>query len=80
MTEKEIFAKVQAIFRDVFDDENLALTRETNAEDIEDWDSLMQIRLVVAMEKEFQIKFDIMEVQSLQNVGKMMDLIEKKLA
>lgn len=80
MTEKEIFAKVQAIFRDVFDDENLALTRETNAEDIEDWDSLMQIRLVVAMEKEFQIKFDIMEVQSLQNVGEMMDLIEKKLA
>ena len=80
MTEKEIFAKVQAIFRDVFDDENLALTRETNAEDIEDWDSLMQIRLVVAMEKEFQIKFDIMEVQLLQNVGEMMDLIEKKLA
>ena len=79
MTKDELFAQVQDIFRDVFDDDKLVLTRETDADDIEDWDSLMQIRLVVAMEKTFQVKFDIMEVQSLQNVGEMADLIERKL-
>ena len=80
MTKDELFAKVQDIFRDVFDDDELVLTRATDADDIEDWDSLMQIRLVVAMEKAFKVKFDIMEVQSLQNVGEMADLIESKLA
>lgn len=80
MTKDELFAQVQDIFRDVFDDDELVLTRATDADDIEDWDSLMQIRLVVAMEKAFKVKFDIMEVQSLQNVGEMADLIESKLA
>ena len=80
MTKDELFTQVQEIFRDVFDDDELVITRETDADDIEDWDSLMQIRLVVAMEKTFQVKFDITEVQSLQNVGEMADLIESKLA
>ncbi|WP_294158820.1 acyl carrier protein [uncultured Selenomonas sp.] len=79
MTKDELFAKVQDIFRDVFDDDELVLTRETDADDIEDWDSLMQIRLVVAMEKQFRIKIPAQELQKLANVGEMVDFIEAKL-
>ena len=79
MTMQEIFEAVQEIFRDVFDDEELVIKDETNAEDIEDWDSLEHITLIVAMEKEFQMKFDIKEVNKLENVGQMIDLIKRKL-
>lgn len=79
MTRQEIFEAVQEIFRDVFDDEELVIKDETNAEDIEDWDSLEHITLIVAMEKEFQMKFDIKEVNKLENVGQMIDLIKRKL-
>ena len=79
MTRQEIFEAVQDIFRDVFDDEELVIKDETNAEDIEDWDSLEHITLIVAMEKEFHMKFDIKEVNKLENVGQMIDLIKRKL-
>ena len=79
MTKDELFAQVQDIFRDVFDDDELVLTRETDADDIEDWDSLMQIRLVVAMEKQFRIKIPAQELHKLANVGEMVDFIEAKL-
>ena len=75
----DILLDLQEIFRDVFDDEDLALTRETSAADIEDWDSLMQIRLIVAIEKHFSVKFALGEVQKLNNVGEMVDLIETKI-
>lgn len=71
--------KVQEIFRDIFDDESLVIDGATNAGDIEDWDSLMHINLVVAMEKEFNIKFALGELQGLTDVGEMIDLIEKKI-
>ena len=74
-----IMEKLQDIFRDVFDDDELVLTKKTSAEDIEDWDSLAQIRLVVAIEKEFHIKIPIDEVQELQNVGEMAELVKNKL-
>ncbi|MBR3622883.1 MAG: acyl carrier protein [Selenomonadaceae bacterium] len=74
-----IMERLQDIFRDVFDDDELVLTKETSAEDIEDWDSLAQIRLIVAIEKEFHIKIPIDEVQELQNVGEMAELVKNKL-
>ena len=70
---------VQRIFRDVFDDEALVVTDSTNSADIEDWDSLEHIALVVSMEKEFDLKFDLKEVNKLANVGEMVDLIASKL-
>ena len=76
---QEIMDKVTAIFRDVFDDDELVITDETNSEDIEDWDSLEHIALIVSMEKEFDLKFDIKEVNKLENVGGMIDLIKSKL-
>lgn len=79
MNRQEIFDEVQKIFQTVFDDENLTISDSTNAEDIEDWDSLEHINLVVAMEKRFQLKFDIKEVGKLKDVGEMIDLIERKL-
>ena len=79
MAEQEIFEKVQEIFQDVFDDDGLELTRETSAKDIEDWDSLAQIRLVVAMEKQFKIKLPMQELKNLDNVGGMLDLIASKV-
>lgn len=70
---------LQDIFRDIFDDETIAITDALNADDIEDWDSLSQIRLVVAIEKQFRIKFSSAEMQSLENVGEMIELIESKI-
>ncbi len=79
MTREELFEEINEIFRDVFDDDTLVITDSTNSEDIEDWDSLEHINLVVAMEKRFNMKFNIKEVGQLQNVGEMADLILKRL-
>lgn len=79
MTRQEIMDKVTEIFRDVFDDEELVITDSTNSDDIEDWDSLEHISLIISMEKEFNMKFDIKEVNKLENVGQMIDLIKRKI-
>lgn len=76
---EEMFTEVRKIFQEVFDDEHLEVNAQTTARDVEDWDSLAQINLWVAMEKRFNIKFNIGEITGLQNVGEMMDLIEKKV-
>ena len=75
MSREEVFERVTDIFRDVFDDDELVRSDSTNSEDIEDWDSLEHIQLIVGMEKEFKVKFDIKTVNSLENVGQMVDLI-----
>lgn len=79
MTREMVMEKVQDIFRDVFDDDSLIITDSTNSGDIEDWDSLEHISLIVSMEKEFNLSFDIKEVNKLENVGGMVDLIMSKL-
>lgn len=75
MTREEVFEIITDIFRDVFDDDELVIGDETNSEDIEDWDSLEHIELVINMEKRFSLKFNIKEVNKLENVGQMADLI-----
>lgn len=62
----------------MFDDETIELEDDTNADDIEDWDSLEQINLIVAIENEFGMMFDMNEVANLANVGEMVDLILSK--
>ena len=79
MSREEIMEKVTEIFREVFDDEELVITDATNSDEIEDWDSLEHISLIVSMEKEFNLKFDIKQVNKLENVGEMIDLIKRKL-
>lgn len=78
MTKEEILNDLQPIFQDVFDDDELVVTNKSNAEEIEDWDSLSHIRLVVAIEKQFDIKFAFGELQELKNVGEMIALIQEK--
>lgn len=75
VSREEVFERVTDIFRDVFDDDELVISDSTNSEDIEDWDSLEHIQLIIGMEKEFKVKFDIKTVNSLENVGQMVDLI-----
>ncbi len=79
MSRDEIMEKINIIFRENFDDDSLVIVDSTNAGDIEDWDSLEHINLIMAMEKEFGLKFNLKEVGELANVGEMADLIERKL-
>jgi acyl carrier protein len=72
--------KLNPIFRQVFEDDEIVVKRETTADDIDAWDSLSHINLVLAIEMEFKIRFALGELQSLKNVGHLVDLIEKKLA
>lgn len=78
MSNEEILKRLTPIFQDIFDDETIIVTRETSAKNIEDWDSFSQIRLVAAIEKDFKVKFKVGELNSLHNVGEMIDVISKK--
>lgn len=69
---------LQKVFREVFDDDTIEIRPDMTAADIEDWDSLAHVELVVAVEKEFNIKFATQEIKGLKNVGDFMDLISKK--
>lgn len=79
MTREEVFDRLSSVFRDVFDDDEITVCDDTTADDIEDWDSLEHINLVVAVEKEFGVKFNMGEVGRLKNVGGMVDLILSKI-
>jgi acyl carrier protein len=72
--------RINEVFQDVFGDDELAVGRTTTAEDVEGWDSLMHVTLVVNMEKAFGVRFTSSEVASLKNVGELADLIDHRLA
>lgn len=74
-----IIERLQEIFRDIFDDASITIHAQTTAKDIEDWDSLMQMQLILATETEFRIKFTTSEVMELKNVGDFVGCIEKKI-
>lgn len=72
--------RLQEVFRDVFEDDEIEITEEMTADDIEEWDSLTHIQLVVAIEKEFGFKFTHTETISLKNVGELIALVNSKKA
>ena len=76
----DVTNRVQQIFRDLFDDENITIFREMTAKDIAEWDSLNHVTLIVSIEKEFNIKFTLAEIQSFANVGQLLDLTEQKIS
>lgn len=78
MEKSQILDEVQAIFREVLDNEEIVLANDTTADDIEEWDSLTHIQLIVAIEKHFNIRFTSREILSWQNVGEMIDCIANK--
>ena len=80
MTHEEIRTKIQDIFRDTFNDTSIVIDDDTNADDIDEWDSFNHINLVAAIEKAFDIRFALGELQELANVGDMIKLmIDAKL-
>ncbi len=79
MDTNEILNQVQDIFRDILDEESIVLTGETTADDVDDWDSLTHIQLIVEIEKHFIIKFNAKEILSWKNVEEMIDCIRTKL-
>ena len=78
MEKSEILSKVNEIFKDVLDNEHIVLSEKTMAGDIEEWDSLLHIQLIVAIEKAFKIKFTSKEILQWKNVGEMIDEIVNK--
>lgn len=72
--------QLNEVFREVFDDDELEVQRQTSAKDIDEWDSLMHVNLVLAVESRFGVRFTSTEVASLKDVGDLNDLVEKKLA
>ena len=80
MEREEIFEKLNEIFEDVLDlDETPELTDATSANDIEEWDSLSHIQLIVAIEKAFKLKFTSLEIMKWANVGEMVNSMQEKL-
>ena len=75
----EIMNSCTEIFRTVFSDADLTIDASTSASDISDWDSLAQIRLLMAIEQTFEIQFSLDEVEDLQNVGEIVELIRAKV-
>ena len=79
MTREAIYERLNTVFRDVFDDEEITVNDATTSADIEDWDSLEHINLVAAVEKEFGMKFTMGQVVTMKNVGEMVDFILKSI-
>ena len=75
MTRETVYERLNEVFQDVFDDETITVQDNTTADDIEGWDSLEHINLVVAVEKCFGMKFTMGEVTGMKNVGAMVDII-----
>jgi acyl carrier protein len=75
----DVLQRVNDVFRDVFDAEDLTVSRQTTAADVAGWDSLMHVRLMLAVEKAFGIRFSSSEVASLPDVGALVDLLHRKI-
>lgn len=75
MTREEVFERLNAVFRDVFDDEDITVNDSTTSDDIEDWDSFEHINLIVAVEDEFSFKIPMGKTVTMKNVGEMVDII-----
>ncbi len=69
--EKKILEKLEKVFQIIFDDHNLKLSKSMTAEDIEEWDSLNQIKIILACEKEFSVKLNVREINNFSNIGEM---------
>ncbi len=76
----DCMARLNEVFCDVFQDEDLVITRETTAHDVVGWDSLMHVTLIVNVERAFGVRFSSAEVAVLKNVGELVDFIARRTA
>jgi acyl carrier protein len=75
MDNVQVYARLTDIFHEVFDDDSIKVTPELSAADVDGWDSLTHIRLILTVEKAFKVKFSTSEIGKLKNVGDLVDLI-----
>lgn len=78
MNRSEILEQINALFRDVLDEDEVVLTEETTAQDVEGWDSLTHVQLVVAVEKHFGLKFPAREISEFRNVADLVQAVENR--
>lgn len=78
MNRQEIYKKITAILLENFDDPDILIFEHTTAKDIEKWDSINHITIMISIEIEFQIKFTGYEIENVNNVGELIDLISTK--
>jgi acyl carrier protein len=78
MDEAQIYARLTDIFEDVFDDDSIKLTPGLSAKDVDGWDSLTHIRLLLTIEKAFATRFSTSEIGELKNVGDLVALIKAR--
>jgi len=79
MTENEIIEKITPLFRDIFAEPDLLVHAGLTAEQVERWDSLSNVNLIMSIERTFSIRFALGELKKLQNVGEMIRLIQEKI-
>lgn len=79
MDQDEVLVRLEGIFQEVLDTDDIEMSRELSAGDVEEWNSLSHIRLIVSVEQAFDVSFRSTEVNNLDNVGDMVDLILEKL-
>jgi acyl carrier protein len=75
-----VYARLTDIFHDVLDDDEIVLTPQLTANDVDGWDSLAHVRLILTVEKAFHISFTASQVGRLKNVGELADLIQSKVS
>lgn len=80
MTQTTLLDRLQPVFRDVFEDDDITVTSATTADDVEGWDSLMHVSLMINVERAFGVKFSTSEVASMKNVGELVSLLEQRTA
>lgn len=79
MDEAQIYSRLSEIFEDVFDDDSIQVGPQLSAKDVDGWDSLTHIRLMLTVERAFKIKFSTSEIGKLENVGDLVTLIKAKV-
>jgi acyl carrier protein len=79
MESSEVYTRLTSLFRNVFDNDDVVASPELTANDVEGWDSLRHVRLMLSVERAFGIKFSAYEVNRLRNVGQLAKLIQDKL-
>ena len=79
MDEAKIYAKLSEVFADVFDDDSINVTSNLSAKDVDEWDSLTHIRLILTVEKAFKVKFSTSEIGKLERVGDLVELIKTRV-
>jgi acyl carrier protein len=79
MDEAALIARVTSVFHDVFDDDSIVLNDAMTARDVDGWDSVANVRLMISVEEAFGIRFDMQEISELRNVGELLAAVRKRV-